>query len=104
MDGLVQEGEILSMQVEKHEDPKTGLIYWKTIDGRFAGVILKPFTLVADDEPDVEMPMKAGALLAVPKYTPRESPSINKYSPLVAQANTVEELGPLLDVWSDQNA
>lgn len=87
------------MEILKTHDPKSGLTFWKTDDGQFSGVIIAPATLRehGGERPVYELP--AGALLAVPKDRPSEEPSINKHSPLIAQAPSVEELAPLIAGW-----
>lgn len=83
-------------------EPQNGLYPWRTSDGKFMGVLMAGVTLVPDDGGEAwELP--AGALLAVPKHQPNERPSINKYSRVVAQAPTVEELRPKLEAWAKAN-
>lgn len=79
-------------------NPVNEIYPWKTEDGKFGGYLIRPLTLTPSDgsEP-IHLP--AGALLAVPKYSPDETPSINKYSPNIAQAPTIEELRPKLEAW-----
>lgn len=81
---------------------QNGYYQWKTSDGKFDGVLTPPVTLTPQDgsEP-IHLP--AGALLAVPKHTPNEAPSINKYSPVIAQAPTIEDLKPGIEAWVKQN-
>jgi hypothetical protein len=83
-------------------DPRNGIFPWKTMDGHFTGYLISGFKMTpSDGGGDVELP--AGALLAVPKNSPNERPSINKYSPVVVTAKTVEELPPLLELWTEAN-
>lgn len=83
-------------------DPQNGLFPWKTADGKFDGYLLPAVTLTpSDGSENWELP--AGALLAVPKYQANEAPSINKYSPVIAQAPTVEELKPKIEAWVKKN-
>lgn len=83
-------------------EPVNGTYLWKTKDGKFSGALLPPMTLNPDDgsEP-IHLP--AGAILQVPKYHQNELPSINKYSPTIAQAHTVEELRPAIEAWVKKN-
>lgn len=82
-------------------DPSRGILFWKSEDQKFTGAILPPFTLLAAN--GEAMPMPAGALLAVPKNSRSESPSINKYSPLIIQAPTVDEVVLMLQDWEKKN-
>jgi len=84
-------------------DPRGGTFLWKTADGKFQGVLIESFKLV-DKDGGVEIEMPAAALLAVPKHYPHERPSHNKYSPVIAQAPTVEELKPKMEEWLKANA
>jgi hypothetical protein len=83
-------------------EPQNDIYPWKTEDGKFDGYLIPPVTLMPQDgsEP-IHLP--AGALLAVPKHYPNEAPSINKYSPTIAQAPTVEDLKPLIEAWVKAN-
>jgi len=84
-------------------DPINSTFPWQTADGKYIGVLMAGMKLTAvGDGEDLELP--AGALLCVPKHSPNEPPSINKYSPLIAQAPTVEELKPKMEAWLRKNA
>jgi hypothetical protein len=82
-------------------DPSKGMLFWHSEDNKFSGAIVPGFTLLSAD--GGEMPMPAGALLAVPKHTRSEPPSINKYSPLIVQAPTVDEVVSMLQDWEAKN-
>lgn len=90
------------MEIHKSEK-KNGVADWRTADGRFRGVLIEPQKLYTRDKGTKTIELPAGALLAVPKYHPGEAVSINKYSPLVVQASSIEGLAPLLAAWADQN-
>lgn len=92
------------MKVHLETDPKSGTSYWYSDDRRFYGAVLEPFALEVPGKPETRQEMEAGALLSVPKYKPHERPSINKHSPLIVQAPSVDELVPLLEKWVDENA
>lgn len=89
------------MDVLKSEK-RAGITHWKTADGKFSGFLIDPVVLTEKGQESTQLP--AAALLAVPKYARTETPSINKYSPVIAQAGTTEELGPLISAWADRNA
>lgn len=82
-------------------DPSKGMLFWHSEDNKFFGAIIPGFTLL--DAHGEAMPMPAGALLAVPKYNRSEAPSINKYSPLIVQAPTVDEVVLMLQDWEKKN-
>lgn len=90
------------MKILVEGDPKTGAMFWRAEDASFYGALLPPFTLTPEDGD--EMPMPAGALLSVPKYGRYDKPTINKYSPLIVQAPTVDLVVKGLEAWTDQNA
>lgn len=82
-------------------EPQNEIYPWKTSDGKFAGYLIPAVTLTEKGVGVFDLP--AGALLAVPKYSSDEEPSINKYSPVIAQAPTVQELKPELEAWVKKN-
>jgi hypothetical protein len=82
-------------------DPSKGILFWHSEDKKFSGALVPGFTLVAADGEEMEMP--SGALLAVPKHVKSEPPSINKYSPLIIQAPTVDEVVSMLQDWEKKN-
>ena len=82
-------------------DPSKGMLFWHSEDNKFSGAIVPSFTLLDAEGKAMEMP--AGALLAVPKYSRSEVPSINKYSPLIVQAPTVDEVVLMLQGWEKKN-
>lgn len=82
-------------------DPSKGLLFWRSEDHKFSGAIIPAFTLL--DAEGEEMPMPSGALLAVPKHTRSEAPSINKHSPLIIQAPTVDEVVLMLQDWEKKH-
>jgi hypothetical protein len=82
-------------------DPSKGMLFWHSEDNKFSGALVPGFTLLAADGEAIAMP--AGALLAVPKYSRSEPPSINKYSPLIVQASTVDEVVSMLQDWEVKN-
>lgn len=84
-------------------DKRNGTTAWKTKDGRFTGILIDPVVMVEHQKKE-RIELQAAALLAVPKYEKGEPPSINKYSPVIATAETTEELGPLLSAWAAANA
>jgi len=90
------------MKILVEGDPSTGGLFWRSLDASFYGALQPAFTLMPQD--GAEMPMPAGAVLSVPKYERYERPSINKYSPLIVQAPTLDEVVKGLEVWTDQNA
>lgn len=90
------------MKILVEGDPKTGAMFWRSEDASFYGALIPPFTLSPGEGED--MPMPAGALLSVPKYERHERPSINKYSPLIVQAPTVDEVVKGLEAWTDLHA
>jgi hypothetical protein len=63
---------------------------------------VEPFTLEEGEGYHEDFP--AGALLSVPKHSPGERPSINKYSPVIVKAPTAQDLIPLLERWVDENS
>jgi hypothetical protein len=90
------------MKILVEGDPKTGGMFWRSEDSSFYGALLPAFTLTPAEGD--EMPMPAGALLSVPKYGRYDRPSINKYSPLIVQAPTVDLVVKGLEAWTDQNS
>lgn len=80
-------------------DPSTGALFWRSENSKYYGALIPPFTLSESGGADMAMP--AGALLAVPKHSERELPSINKHSPLIIQAPTVGEVVAALGKWVD---
>lgn len=90
------------MRILVEGDPKTGAIFWRTEDSQFFGALIPPFTLTPEE--GEEMPVPGGALLSVPKYERYDRPSINKYSPLIIQAPTVNAVVRGLEAWTDWNA
>lgn len=90
------------MKILVEGDPNTRAMLWRTEDSSFYGALMPAFTLTADGKDEMAMP--AGALLSVPKYQRYETPSINKYSPLIVQAPTLDEVVKGLEVWTDRNA
>ena len=89
------------MKVHIEADPRSKALYWYSDDKKFYGAIVEHFTL--DDGEGYREDFPAGALLSVPKHSPGERPSINKYSPVIAKAPTAQELVPLLERWVDEN-
>lgn len=87
------------MKILVEGDPSTGAMFWRSENSKYYGALIPPFTLTEED--GAEMPMPAGALLAVPKRDERDVPSINKHSPLVIQAPTVDEVVAALEKWVD---
>lgn len=85
-------------------DEATGQLLWRAEGANFFGPIIEPFFMEETGRPETRVEMPAGALLAVPKYRQSDHPSINKYSPLVAEAITVQDLEPLLEAWVKANA
>lgn len=81
---------------------RAGITHWKTADGKFSGFLIDPVKLTEKGKESTELP--AAALLAVPKHSQNEVPSINKYSPVIAQADSTDDLGPLISAWADRNA
>lgn len=92
-----------AMKVHVEADPRSNALYWYSDDKKFYGPIVEPFAL-EDKAQGYYEEFPAGALLSVPKISPGDRPTFNKYSPVVAQAPTVQELIPLLEVWVDKNA
>lgn len=92
------------VKIHIETDPKNDQPYWFSEDRRFYGAVVAPFELEALDEPKSREAFPAGAILSVPKHSPGERPSLNKYSPLIVQAPSIAELVPLLEAWVDQNA
>lgn len=91
------------MKVHLEVDPKNNQPYWFSDDRKFYGAIVAPFELEVHGEPETREAYPAGALLSVPKHSPGEKPSLNKYSPLIAQAPSIAELVPILEAWVDWN-
>ena len=83
-------------------DPQNDIYPWKSSDGKFAGYLIPPVTLTPRDG-SLPIHLPAGALLAVPKHSPDEQPSINKYSPAIAQALSIEDLKPAIEAWVKKN-
>jgi hypothetical protein len=83
-------------------EPENNIYPWKTSDGKFDGYLIPPVTLTPKDGSQ-PIHLHAGALLAVPKRSPNEVRSINKYSPLIAQAPTIEDLKPAIEAWVKKN-
>lgn len=84
-------------------EKRRGITDWRTGNGQFSGILVDAISMT-ETESKERIQLKAGALLAVPKDRQGERPSINKHSPLIAQADTSEELGPLISAWADKNA
>lgn len=84
-------------------EPENDLYPWKTSDGKFHGFLTSGFKLT-DRDTGEEIDMPAAALLFVPKYSPNDRPSHNKYSPVIATASTVDELKPKMEAWLKENA
>lgn len=87
------------MKILVEIDPRAGGMFWRSENSKYYGSLIPPFTLTSQDSD--EMPMPAGALLAVPKYDESDPPSINKHSPLIVQAPTVDEVIAKLEKWVD---
>lgn len=83
-------------------EPQNDIYPWRTSDGKFAGYLIPPVTLTPQDGSEPTH-LPAGAILAVPKNSPNEVPSINKYSPTVAQAPSVQDLKPVIEAWVKKN-
>lgn len=87
------------MKILVEGDPHTGGMFWRSENSKYYGALIPAFTLMPQD--GEAMPMPAGALLAVPKYEDTDPPSINKHSPLIVQAPTIDEVIAMLEKWVD---
>lgn len=85
-------------------DPQNNLYPWTTIDFKYGGYLIPGVKLTPVGEQGGEVfELPAGALLAVPRDHPNETASINKYSPVIATAPTVEALKPKIEAWLKEN-
>lgn len=98
--GVLYNGLVMKVHVEAN--PRSGALWWYSDDKKFFGAIVEPFTLEEGEGYHEDFP--AGALLSVPKHSPGERPSINKYSPVIVKAPTAQDLIPLLERWVDENS
>src|SRR5262245_61592578 len=88
------------MEIQRTFDKPSGLWAWRTPDRMFSGCVLTGGTLEEGGEVVMELP--PAALLAVPKNR-RDFPSINKYSPVIVQAPSIEEVFKRLEAWTDEH-